>query len=150
MTASARAFHTLVRDRLGASLIHFFTTHALGEVLWETDFKLETSTVRIPDLAFISGQRWRGVDPHALLDFAPDLAVEVVSPSNNADDLALKVRQYLRAGSALVWVVYPESKMVYIFRPGERPEVREAEAGHSLDAPELLPGWSLPLRTHFG
>lgn len=150
MTAAARAFHNLVRDRLGRSLGDFADKHGLGEVLWETDFKLETNTVRIPDVAFISARRWRGVDPRALMDFAPDLAVEVVSPSNNADDLALKVRQYLRAGTRLVWVIYPESRLVYIYRPGERPEIREAETGQVLDAPALLPGWSLPLATLFG
>jgi Uma2 family endonuclease len=147
MTASARMFHNKVRDNLGASLKTFARAHSLGEVFWETDFRLDSSTIRIPDLAFLTAARMAGLDLHQRPSGAPDLAVEVVSPSNDADDLARKVQQYLQTGAQLVWVVYPESRIVYVHRPGERVEV--LERSQSLTAPALLPAWSLPLAELF-
>ena len=147
MTASARMLHNRVRDRLGVSIHAFAQANNLGEIFWETDFRLDSSTIRIPDLAFLTAARMAGLDLHQRPSGAPDLAVEVVSPGNDADDLARKVQQYLLTGAQLVWVVYPESQLVYAHRPGERVEV--LERAQTLTAPALLPGWSLPLAELF-
>ena len=147
MTASARMFHNQVRDNLGASLKTFAREHNLGDVFWETDFRLDFSTIRIPDLAFLTAARLAGLDLHQRPSGAPDLAVEVVSPSNDADDLARNVQQYLQADAQLVWVVYPESQLVYVHRPNERVEILERT--QSLTAPNLIPAWSLPLAQLF-
>ncbi|HEY7837887.1 MAG TPA: Uma2 family endonuclease [Terriglobales bacterium] len=143
MTASPRAFHNTIRDNLGMSLGNYAKANRIGTVIWELEFKLDAATVRIPDLAFVARERWAQADKTRLAEVVPDLAIEVVSPSNTASDLALKIQQYLRAGSQIVWVVYPELQRVHIYTPGERVEVRAAR--QVLDAPELLPGWSLPL-----
>jgi Uma2 family endonuclease len=147
VAASPRLLHNRVRDRTGRSLAAFVEEHRLGEVTMETDFRLSEDVVRIPDIAFIRAERLPGIDPRKWIEGAPDLAVEVVSPTDDPDDLVLKIQQYLNAGARAVWVLYPEARLAYIYKPGERPEVREPH--QSLDDPELLPGFSLPLAQVF-
>ena len=79
---------------------------------------------------------------------APDLAIEIASPSDKPDDLARKAQQYLAAGARAVWVLYPEARLAYLYRRGERIEVRDDS--QSLDNPELLPGFGVPLSAIFG
>src|SRR6185437_7511344 len=102
MTASPRAFHNTIRDNLGMSLGNYAKANRIGTVIWELEFKLDDATVRIPDLAFVARERWAQTDKTRLAEVVPDLAIEVVSPSNTASDLALKIQQYLRAGTQIV------------------------------------------------
>ena len=67
------------------------------------------------------------------------LAIEIISPSETAADIAHKVGQYLRAG-AVVWVVYPKDRAVHVF---ESKSARILEAEDLLEAPTLLPGFSV-------
>ncbi len=143
VTASPRLYHNRVRDRLGRILAAFVEEHGLGEVTTETDFKLSEDVVRIPDIAFIRADRLPAINPRQRIEGAPDLAIEVVSPGDDPDDLVLKTQQYLRSGARAVWVVYPEARLAYLYKPGERPEVRETH--QTLDDPEILPEFSLPL-----
>ncbi|MGH9452489.1 MAG: Uma2 family endonuclease [Terriglobia bacterium] len=147
VSASPRLVHNRVRDRMDRRLAAFVEEHRLGEVTMETDFKLSEGIVRIPDLAFIRADRLRGIDPRQRIEGAPDLAVEVVSPNDDPDDLVLKVQQYLRSGARAVWVLYPEARMAYLYKAGERPEVRETH--QNLDDAELFPGLSIPLSEVF-
>lgn len=143
VTASPRLLHNLVRQTLSDSLGPFCREHKLGGLVTEMDCRLGTATIRIPDLAFVTAGRLRDMDLNDRIEGAPDLAVEIVYPSNSPADLALKVRQYLQAGARLVWVIYPETRLVYIYRPDGSFECRED--GQVLDAPAMFPGWSLPL-----
>jgi Uma2 family endonuclease len=143
VSPSPRLVHNRVRDEIGFRLREFVRSRKLGEVTMETDFKLTEGTIRIPDIAFVSADRLAGIDPRQRLEGAPDLAVEVASPSDDPDDLVLKAQQYIATGSKAVWVIYPEARLAYLYKPGERPEIRDA--GHSLDDAELLPGFSAPL-----
>lgn len=147
VAASPRLPHNRVRDRLGRRLGSFVDEHRLGEVTMETDFELSEGVVRIPDIAFIRAERLSVLDPRQRIKGAPDLAAEVVSPTDDPDDLVLKVQQYLRSGARAVWVLYPEARLAYIYSPAERPEVRETH--QSLDDPDMFPGFSLPLSRVF-
>ena len=91
----------------------------------ETDFQLDEDTVRRPDVAFISAEKLALVDPHQRLRIAPDLAIEVASPSDRPDDLMLKVEQYLNAGTATVLVIFPEAHLAYLYRGQGKAEVFE-------------------------
>lgn len=144
---SARLAHNRVRDEIGYSLRQFVRAQKLGEVTMETDFRLLDGVVRIPDVAFICAKRMAGIDPSERLVGAPDLAVEVVSPNDDPDDLVLKVQQYLRSGARAVWVLYPEARLAYLYKPGDRPEVRESN--QSLEDPDLFPGFSILLSELF-
>jgi Uma2 family endonuclease len=109
--------------------------------------KLAHDVVRRPDVAFISAERLRGVDRHKVpVPLSPDLVIEIVSENDRADDLILKVTQYLAAGTRAVWLLYPNTRLAYRYVPRKlEPEVRSADAGHAFDEPELLPGFSIPL-----
>lgn len=147
VTPSPNYPHNRVRDDLNAALWNFVKPRQLGIVTSETDMKLAGETVRRPDVAFISADRLRGLDLEQVpLPLAPDLAIEVVSKNDRADDLLLKVTQYLAAGVKTVWLFYLNTRLAYRYVQGKlEPEVRSAAAGHVFDEPALLPGFSAPL-----
>jgi Uma2 family endonuclease len=77
----------------------------------------------------------------------PDLAVEVVSPGDEAHELDLKIQEYLDAGVRLIWVVYPVTRTVDVIRPsGQNSRLRE---GDTLDGEDVLPGFTLPVAEVF-
>jgi Uma2 family endonuclease len=151
VTPSASFFHNKTRDYLTARLADFVERQGLGEVASETDVKLVGETVRRPDVALFCANRLRGVDLDQVpMPVAPDLVIEIVSRNDRADDLLLKVSQYLAAGVKAVWLLYPNTKLAYRYAASKiEPEVRSSAAGQTLEDPELLPGFSLPLEQIF-
>ncbi len=81
-------------------------------------------------------------------DMVPDLAVEVVSESNGANEIIVKVNDYFRTGSQLVWVVYPVVRQVYVYQSAT--DVRILAEKDDLDGREVIPGFRLPLTRLFG
>jgi Uma2 family endonuclease len=67
-------------------------------------------TVRAPDVGFVRAERLPDGLPSGYIPFAPDLAVEVVSPNDTAQDIHDKVQDYLKYGTPLVWVLYPKTR----------------------------------------
>lgn len=147
VTPSASLFHNEIRDEFYVRLRTFVRGRMLGLVTSETDLQLSGDVVRRPDVAFFRTIRLRDTDPRRVpLPLAPDLVVEVVSENDRADDLNLKVSQYLAAGALAVWLFYPKTRLGYRYLPGKlEPEVSNAEAGHSFEEPGLLPGFSATL-----
>jgi Uma2 family endonuclease len=147
VTPSASAFHNDLRDEFNSRMRNFVKAHKLGRVLSETDLKLVGEVVRRPDVAFIQAPRLEGIDvDQSPLPVAPDLAIEIVSKNDRADDLLLKVSQYLQAGAKAVWLLYPKSRLAYRYVPGKlEPEVRTPTAGDRFEESDLLPGFSFPL-----
>ncbi|HMD86930.1 MAG TPA: Uma2 family endonuclease [Terriglobia bacterium] len=147
VTPSATHFHNEIRDEVASRLRIFVKGRRLGDVTSETDVKLAGEVVRRPDVAFIRAGRLEGVDLDRVpLPVAPDLVIEIVSKNDRADDLMLKVSQYLQAGAQAVWLMYPKSRLAYRYVPGKlEPEVRTTAAGDRFEEPELLPGFSFPL-----
>ncbi len=72
-------------------------------------------TIRQPDISVLNKERIRRTGADEYFEGAPELAVEIVSPSDSAEDLQMKVHQYLGAGAKQVWVVYPKTKRVHLF-----------------------------------
>jgi Uma2 family endonuclease len=121
---------------------------AAGRVVPEMLFLIDPDTglQRRPDLAFVSYDRWpreRRVPRSAAWDVVPDLAVEVVSPSNSAAEIVEKLGDYFRAGVRLVWVVYPLQAEVHVWASPEGSRVRRR--ADVLDGGDVLPGFRLPL-----
>ena len=147
VTPSASHSHNKIRDRFTARLQAFLDVSKLGEVSAETNVKLVGEIVRRPDIAFFRAQRLEGVDSdQSLLPVSPDLVVEIVSKNDRADDLLLKVSQYLQAGAQAVWLIYPNTSIAYRYVHGKlEPEVRTAKARDIFEEPDLIPGFSLPL-----
>jgi len=119
----------------------FVKEHALGRVYSvDAGFRFGKDIVRAPDVAFVRMERL-GLGHHRrFFPGAPDLAVEIFSPSDSVPQLMRKVRQYLEYGSHTVWVVYPETQQVHVFQSGAADRI--LEAGDLLGAPEL-PGFSV-------
>ena len=105
-------------------------------------------TVRVPDGSFVRAERLppEGLRP-GLLKLAPDLAIEVLSPSETASDLQEKLDDYRAAGTSLVWVVDPARRTVMIV-PGDAP-VRWLHEGDALDGGEVIPGFTCPVSEIF-
>jgi Uma2 family endonuclease len=138
MEPSPTLRHHRIRDRIARSLTDFVQHHELGEITVEMDFRLGTATVRNPDVAFITADHLKHIDPdHSPLEGAPALAVEVVSPGNSAKDMQKKVSQYLAAGSKAVWVVNPALRQVQIHRVND---ARKVSAPAVLTDEDLFPG----------
>ena len=131
---------------------HYVLEKNLGRVATgDAGFILERNpdgkdTVRSLDLAFVSRSKAPGPLPNTLLEIAPDLAVEVVSPSNEAADIRLKTRQLLNAGTTMVWIVYPDLRIVDIHT---RSGAKTLEAGDTLNGGDVLPGFEIPVREIF-
>lgn len=134
-----------------ASLLHLFVSeHDLGEIVTaETGFILfdEPPTVCAPDVAFVAAGRLTS-DPEGFAPLAPDLAVEIVSPSNTVSEIRSKVLDYLDAGVQLVWVVEPRSRSVTTYR--SREEIRLLTEDDGIDGGAVLPGFRLKVSKLFG
>jgi Uma2 family endonuclease len=134
--------HGKIALRLGGQLDSFLMKTKLGIAGVEIGVVLarDPDLVRAPDICFISASR---LAPSALAGFfegAPDLAIEVLSPSDRASEVQRKVQEYLQAGCQLVWVVDPESKTVTAFLPSG--EARVYRGGQAVPGDPVLPGFS--------
>jgi len=145
------ARHGRIAGRAGGELyVHVRQTGA-GEVwIAEVGFILrrDPDCVRAPDVAFVRAERLGpGAVTDRFFDGAPDLAVEVVSPSDSSTGIEACVQDYLRAGTSLVWVVYPELEAVRAVKADGTESFIEGDA--TLSDEELLPGFELPLALLF-
>jgi Uma2 family endonuclease len=119
--------------------------HELGLVILDAGFKIESDpdTVRAPDVAFIERSRAGQIPPTGYAQFAPDFAVEVVSPGDRAGELLAKVGQWLDAGTTLVWVIDPARQQATLYR--DDGEVTIVAADGRLDGAPVLPGFTCSL-----
>lgn len=144
--------HGVITLNIGSAVRAFVREHRLGFVTAaETGYILARNpdgrdTVRAPDVGFIAAARLPEGLSDGYVPFAPDLAVEVVSPGDDADDLQLKVTQYLRAGTRLVLLIYPRSQTVVAWTP-DRTET--LSSGQIISGGDVLPGFSLPVEDVF-
>ncbi len=119
-----------------------------GVVYTETGFVVSTDppSVRGPDVAVVL--RAHAIDgPGGWIEGAPEVAVEVRSPSGTARERRQKTDEYLAAGARRVWDVDPGARTVTVHRPDGPPRVfREHE---TLEEPDVLPGFALPLTRLF-
>lgn len=126
----------LVERKMGAkasliagTIIHLLHQHvragSLG-LIFATDcgyqiFPNTPNRVRFPDGSFIRrGQLPNDEPPEGHVRIAPDLVVEVVSPNDLAEEVEEKIEDYLQAGVPLIWVVYPSTRRVMVYRPDGR------------------------------
>jgi Uma2 family endonuclease len=143
--------HGKLTSRIDRSLGTFVEQHGLGEVATgEPGFRLAENpdTVRAPDVAFIQRDRLptAAAEP-GFFRGAPDLAVEVISPSDLYTEVDEKVAEWLEHGTRLVLVVNPRRRTVAVHRPDRL--VRILGTDDTLDGEEVVPGWTLPVRDLF-
>jgi Uma2 family endonuclease len=144
MNPSPTVQHNRIRDRIARRLAEFVEAQNAGEVMVEVDFRLESDTVRNPDVAFVTADHLRRIDVNrSPVEGAPALAVEVISPANSAQDTKKKVHQFLRSGSRSVWIVYPSMRLVEVHTSSG---VRNVQAPEKLADETVLPGFALSLQ----
>ncbi|MBI3977051.1 MAG: Uma2 family endonuclease [Chloroflexi bacterium] len=129
----------------------FVEQHRLGGRVFaaETGFRIRRNpdTVRAPDVAYVAEARLAQARVAGYPDLAPDLVVEVVSPGDTAADVQAKVEAWLRAGTQLVWVLYPGTRSAVAYQPdGEARVLHETDM---LPGEPVLPGFSCRLAEVF-
>ena len=128
----------------------YLIEHDLGFVSGESGMvRVDPFQIRMPDVAFYSWRHFpgRAVPAGSILDVVPDLAVEILSPTNTKREMERKRREYFLGGCALVWEVDPPSKTVRVYTaPDESKLVRERG---TLDGEPVLPGFKVGVREWF-
>lgn len=130
-------------DLIGAHLIVLLHPFARGRGFLagsQAGFRMLSGNIRSPDVSFTLKERSPGGrPPKGFGDFAPDLCIEIISPSEDWDEALRKVEEYFAAGAQRVWHLFPETQRAVVYRsPGE---TTEYEAQDELDGGELLPGF---------
>lgn len=143
--------HGRIGMKIATRLSDFVEVHGLGEVYGaDTGFLLasDPDTVRAPDVAFVTRGRAQQVgDIEEFWPGAPDLAVEVISPSDRFSELDEKVEEYFATGCRMVVVVHPRQRIATVYRSGTAPVLLSED--DVLDGQDLVPGWQLPLSEVF-
>jgi len=143
-------YESLLAGVLIQLLRNFLDERDLGIVLApDGALRLAPGLVRIPDVCFISWERFpnRDLPAEPIPDLAPDLAVEVLSESNTEAEMERKLQEYFAAGTRVVWYVEPEPRTVRVYtNPSDVRLVGEAE---TLDGGTVLPGFQLKVREWF-
>ncbi|MBM4031974.1 MAG: Uma2 family endonuclease [Planctomycetes bacterium] len=142
--------HGSVEVRISKALAIFVEAKGLGEVVGgEPGFIIARNpdTVRAPDVAFIRAERVPKRERARFYQGAPDLAVEVISPSDRASEVNAKVQDWLDAGCRMVWVVDPETETVAVYR--SRTQVEVLGISDTISGGDVLPGFSLPVAQAF-
>jgi Uma2 family endonuclease len=148
MTPSA-GLSSMIASRINGYVFVYLLEHPIGHAFAsDGGFILfpGRDTVRAPDFAFIQRDRLPEV-PASFVPMPPDLAVEVLSPTDRLSEALAKAAMYLEAGVPLVWLIDPRKRTATIFRQDEGP-ITIGEDG-VLDGEEVLPGFTLPLATLF-
>lgn len=102
---------------------------------------------RMPDVSFVTNEKLKDGEPINKADFAPDLAIEVVSPSDVYSKVLKKIRKYLDAGVKEVWLVEPEFRTVAVYKPPMKSETLTIE--DTITCEEILPNFRLPVQEIF-
>ena len=150
MMAPAGGPHGRIASKVHWLLMNHVEANRLGVVFAaETGFRIAINpdTVRAPDIAFVSRERIDHLGiPEGYWPGAPDLAVEVISPSDSFTDVEEKVIDWLAAGCRMVIVVDPRKRTVSVYRG---PNARLLAANDTLSGEEVIPGWLVPVSEFF-
>ena len=146
------AYQAWLATILVTYLANFARQNALGRVIQETLFDLgpAINRKRRPDAAFVSYARWprqQRVPNAEAWNVVPNLAVEIISPSNTGDAIVDKIAEYFRAGVECVWVVFTSQEQVYVY--DSPTQVRIFSRHDRLPGEPVLPHFQLPLSTLF-
>ncbi len=140
--------HGLFAGNIHLSIGYHLKTNRLGRVTTDNGFLLAPDHVRAPDVGFVLAERAR--EPGATPGYfpgPPDIAVEVISPSDRYGDVEEKVEDWLAAGTLAVIVVNPRNHTVRIHRPGM--DANQLTEDDALEVAEVIPGWRMPVREIF-
>lgn len=137
------AKHSGIAGRLTGELFVYLKDHKIGRVYPEAHFQIGADK-RIPDVAFVSAQRIpKDGEPQKFWEFAPDLAIEIVSPTDFYQDVLDKIYNYFRADVKQVWLINPERETLTVYFSFA--ETKFLSKTDTLTCEEILPKFSLKL-----
>jgi Uma2 family endonuclease len=143
--------HGLVAMNIAGPLYEYVKKHQLGNVYAaETGYLLEQNpdTVRAADISFVSRERIERAKPvQGYWKGAPDLAVEVNSPSDTVGRIEGKVAEWLESGARMLWVVSPKMRTVTVYR--SLTEIAVLTEKDTLDGGEVVPGFEISIAEIF-
>ncbi|MHB8625419.1 MAG: Uma2 family endonuclease [Aggregatilineales bacterium] len=145
---------SMIGLEIGSFIRQYVREHDLGFVSGaDGAYELSPGNTLAPDVGFVSKARLPKM-PDRFFQLAPDLAVEVVSPTDSIKKTLRKAAKYLAAGTKLVWIFYPDDRTIDVCRPA--PEgiqsamlITELTIDDTLDGGDVLPGFRLPVRDVF-
>lgn len=141
---------SMLAIQLAHILLQYVSANRCGIILGaDGPFRLHVGQIRMPDVAFVSKKRLGSVRPFetAVLDVIPNLAVEILSPSNTEREMTRKKNDYFSAGVELVWYIWPQTRTVEVFTA---PDSLQTLSGNAiLTGGDVLPGFELPLSQLF-
>jgi len=148
--AGSRPRAARITMRLLRALDSYVEEHQLGQVtppdaVYDFEHTGQPNTGLLPDIGFYVTAREALVEDDKPYPFAPDLAVEVVSPMQSTSDMAVKARLYLRGGTRLAWVIYPHLRQIEIWRSGDGPFPSTLGMADTLDGEGVVPGFRHPV-----
>jgi Uma2 family endonuclease len=139
--------HGDIQSTVASLLKPYVKAHKLGRVFTEVGFvlKRDPDVVRAPDVSFVAAARIPEAGlPVGYFDGPPDLAVEVISPSDTLYDVEDKIAQLLDAGTRLAWVINPRRRTVAVHAPGDPVHVLGED--DPIDAGDVVPGFRSTVR----
>jgi Uma2 family endonuclease len=134
--------HGRLVSQLTRILAAYAEAHDLGVVMAGevgVYIRRNPDTIRAADLLYISRDRLAEASPQGFLDVAPELVVEITSPSDRWGDVRRKLRDYFEAGVTAVLVVEPDETLISLFRSPT--ELQELGGADILELPDILPGF---------
>jgi len=136
--------HEIVKSIFLRKLGYYFELNPIAWVLGEAAYRLGPHDAPVPDVSVVLKGRLQP-GHSGLIPICPDIAVEVVS-SEPAKSLRAKVQLYLQHGAKVVWVAYPELRMIQVYTAAG---VRELTGEEPLEAPDVLPGFRVTASAFF-
>jgi Uma2 family endonuclease len=135
--------HGHLSNEISWRLTEYARRNDLGQVFGaETGFRIgrRPDTVLAPDASFIRKDRVQAIGiPKEFFPEAPTLVVEVVSPSDTAEEVDEKMRRWISAGVELGWVIFPRGRNVHVYRAGS--DIRVLQQADILEGEQVLPGF---------
>lgn len=145
--------HAKIAGQIARLMGNYVVERELGDVTVESGHypPKDRRTLLLPDVAYIGKDRTPAADLETYAPLMPDLAVEIISPSQALAEARRKAKVYLRHGTAMVWLVHPAEKNAEIWTAAQdgAPNSEIIDMGGEFTGGAVLPGFSLPLRELF-
>lgn len=142
--------HGFIENVIGALLYIYLSTKGIGRAL-TGEVGIYTTrnpdTVRAADVIFISNKRYRKVQSSGYLDVAPELVVEIMSPSNSWTEVHEKLSEYFAIDVKMVWVVDPQLEQIHVYRAVD--QVKLLQKSDTLSGEDVLPDFQAALTEIF-
>jgi Uma2 family endonuclease len=144
-------FANILASFLATAINTFALPKRLGMAINETTYQLDGQNSRRPDVSYFEFAKFPTLevlvqDPPNF-DCAPNLAIEVVNPSNTIAEMDRRIDHFFNTGVQLVWVVHPQSRKVHVYESTKSCKI--LEVGDVLEGGKVLPGFALALSDLF-